>query len=147
MERYLSKIAPPDENGCRIWTAGHDTDGYGRFGVDGYTYPAHVWGYRQLVGPIAPGMFVCHACDNRGCQEPSHWWLGTPAENNADRDAKGRLNHRGELNPSAKLTWEQVAEIRDLASTGEFTCTAIANLFDMNVRTVWLVVRNKTWVV
>lgn len=51
------------------------------------------------------GKVVRHACDNPRCINPDHLLLGSVADNNLDRAIRGR-------NPDAKLTDEQVAEIR-----------------------------------
>lgn len=83
-------------------------------------YPATVWGgspvrlhrvsYELFKGPIPAGMVVCHHCDNRACVNPDHLFLGSSAENNADRDKKGR-QARGEKAGRAKLTEKQVLAI------------------------------------
>jgi hypothetical protein len=56
-----------------------------------------------------------HHCDNPPCFLYAHLKLTDQAENLADASAKGRMFRptvRGELSPKAKITGEQVIEIR-----------------------------------
>lgn len=92
---------------CWQWTFTRCPQGYGRSGKT--TSHRMVW--LVAVGPIPPGLFVCHKCDNPPCCNPAHLFLGTPADNVADMAQKGR-NRRGERHGRAKLTTRDVLEIR-----------------------------------
>jgi hypothetical protein len=57
-------------------------------------------------------LFVLHRCDNRRCVRPDHLFLGTNSDNMIDMVVKGRADNRGERNNNARLTDEEIAEIR-----------------------------------
>ena len=62
--------------------------------VGGRTVLAHRWYYEQKYGPIPPELDACHKCDNPGCVNPDHVFLGTQKDNMQDALAKGRMAHQ-----------------------------------------------------
>lgn len=92
IERFLSKVIKSD-SGCWIWIASKDKDGYGRFSFSGEDISAHRTSWLIYKGDIPEGLHVHHNCpggDNPSCVNPNHLWLGTQADNIADKVAKGR---------------------------------------------------------
>lgn len=67
-----------------------DRAGYGYFSIKAKTVKAHRIAWQVAKGEIPNGLCVLHRCDNPGCVNPGHLWLGTSADNNRDRNAKGR---------------------------------------------------------
>lgn len=114
-ERFWPKVdRSAGPNGCWPWMASR-VKGYGHFGVGSRTDQtnklviAHRLAWILTHGPVPDGICVCHTCDNPPCCNPAHLWLGTHADNAADREAKGRGNQaRGDAN-GARLRPERLA--------------------------------------
>jgi hypothetical protein len=152
--RYVDASGGPDA--CWPWTGSRSRKGYGSFFVgpkSGRTMQAHRFGYTTLVGVIPAGLDVCHSCDHPWCQNPKHWWLGTNQQNTADKVAKGRASClKGSANAVAKLTWEQVEEIRsryvgsqrNTVRTGP-TQEELAAEYGVTQRVISNIVLNKGW--
>jgi hypothetical protein len=141
-----------DKSGdCWIWTGTHDAHGYGVFRSGGVFHLAHRYSYELHYGHIDKGMSVCHHCDNPICVNPEHLFLGTQADNSYDMIAKGRNNisgllvdRRGENHLMAKLTEEQVHEIRTLLATGE-AHSAIAKRYGVSRPTITAIKAGRIW--
>ena len=86
----------PDE--CWGWY-GRSQRGYGRFRFGGLTQRTHRLAWAFAHGPVPEGMCVCHHCDNPRCCNPKHLFIGTSADNNADKVAKGRQSRGKDCDP------------------------------------------------
>lgn len=134
----------PDE--CWIWTGKAHKRRYGYLGYQGRFVLAHRLSWELTNGPIPEGMDVCHTCDNPPCCNPAHLWIGTRADNNADKIAKGReVVLRGEMHGMAKLTWDQVSEIRSRYGAGEKGQVALAREYGVSKNLIHLIVTWKIW--
>lgn len=81
---------------CKLWSGYCDVDGYGRTAQPSISGSrlAHRVAWEEAHGPIPPETpFVLHHCDTPACYELEHLWLGTPADNMADKVSKGRHRH------------------------------------------------------
>lgn len=88
IDRFWSKVdKTSDPNGCWVWTAYKDPNGYGRFY---HGKLCHRISYEINVGPIDKGLCICHHCDNPGCVNPDHLFVGTHQDNMDDKKRKGR---------------------------------------------------------
>ena len=98
------------ETGCWEWQGPRDRRGYGLARWQGRRQKAHrVSLFRLNID--CEGLCVCHSCDNPSCVNPEHLWVGTRADNNRDRDLKGR--RRG----NRKLTDTEIQEIKQSKET------------------------------
>jgi hypothetical protein len=142
LDKFWSKI---DKSGpCWEWTGRLSRTGYGNFDVDQKPTYVHRISFELANGPITNGLHVLHQCDNRKCVNPSHLFLGTQQDNMKDMNAKGRHKfgrHLGTKNPSARLTEQQVLEIRSLKESRH----ALAAKYQVAVCTIDDIKSRKTW--
>lgn len=142
-ERLLAKINIDAVSGCWEWLGAKDSNGYGAIRGIGGTKRAHRVSFALHRGDIPNGMHVCHRCDNRACVNPEHMFLGTHAENVADRNAKGRQARlKGTTNGQAKLTETDVAAIRSAVGISQIK---LAEQFGVSHTLVWRIRAGKCW--
>lgn len=133
-----------DPTGCRIWDGSQDQDGYGHFQFKGRPWMAHRWLFQLVHGFLPP--VVMHHCDKPACVRISCLMPGTVAENNADRQRKGRSDdRRGERCPTSKLTADQVREIREEISKGMITQRMIAEVYGVAQSQISQATTGKQW--
>lgn len=137
-ERLWSKVAMRGEADCWEWQAGKSAAGYGRIsvgGAKGSNQYAHRVAWALTYGD--PGESdVCHHCDNPGCCNPKHLFLGTAKDNMADKMRKGRAR-------VAKLTRADVDRIRVLAASR--SQLEIGRLYGVSYSTIGSILRGRTW--
>ena len=142
LERFHAAILVTP--GCWWWEGTRTARGYGQL-KDGHTQVlAHRLSYRHYVGEIPEGLILRHRCNNSLCVNPDHLIPGTHAENKRDSVLAGTAADKGIKNPAAKLTEEQVHEIRRLYSE-HVPAKELAERFGMSHAAVWAVATRRSW--
>jgi DNA invertase Pin-like site-specific DNA recombinase len=90
--------------------------------------------------------FVLHHCDNPPCINPRHIYDGTQQDNVRDREKRHRRKPPfGEKNGRAKLTEEDIRQIRALKDQG-VTQRKLAAQFGVGQSQMSRIVRGEQWV-
>lgn len=163
---FWERVNKSTDDACWPWTRARNSRGYGSLGHRPVPHvkmslSAHRVAFELSHGPIPDGYCVCHACDNPGCCNPRHLFLGTVADNNADRSRKGRTARpgvgnwrayadrsntpRGETHPRAKLTEAQVREIKRMLADRTLTQRSIAAQFGVTQSSVMMINTGRQW--
>lgn len=164
-ERFWAKV---DKNGpipphrpelgpCWPWTGAKSKNGYGMVWANGRVITAHRAAFGLATGEDPDGD-TCHHCDFRPCCRPDHLFAGTRADNLADMATKGRASKgaahsavmrsrasRGEHQHNAKLTSDQVREIRALHAAGGVSYRALGRRFGLTHESIRDIVNRVNW--
>lgn len=132
-------------NKCWIWLGSCNQRGYGRLKVKKKLLFAHRISYEIFKGDIPEHIHVCHTCDNPGCINPKHLFLGTAQDNHDDMVKKERRkSDQGEANPGSKLKNIDVINIRYLLKNRGFV-REIALKYDISTNAIYNIKNGKTW--
>lgn len=144
-ERFFAQVSPEPTSGCWLWTGTANADGYGAIKLRRKALKAHRVSWLLHFGDPKERQ-VLHRCDNPSCVNPDHLWLGTHLENMRDKVRKGRSSSmHGASNPRARLTAEQVLELRALYATGQWRQVDLASRFGLKQPQVSEIVRRTSW--
>lgn len=159
--RFWAKVDKKvGQNGCWLWTGYLNQDGYGRIWIETRMVMAHRVAYAITNSDVPENLSVCHSCDNPGCVNPEHLWLGSHLENMTDmyqkkrrKAASGKKNgthtrpdkvRRGEKNNTAKLTPTEVAEIRNLSQQG-VSRLQLSQTYKVSIFAIRQIITKKSW--
>ena len=130
---------------CLEWTGCINSQGYGQTRCP--TLKKAVLTHRlalELEGvDVKPTDHVLHSCNNRLCCNPNHLRVGTHIENMHDKYKDG-TDHIGEKNPSAKLTEQDVLDIRHLRNQGVIR-RILAERFNVSTATISDIQSRRSW--
>ena len=135
-QRFWEKVEKSDT--CWIWTGAKVSrrKPYGTTWMRGKSVVSHRVSYELHYGPIPPGLWVLHLCDNHSCVNPAHLFLGTGIDNAEDAVRKGRFANQ-------KLSGEEIDKILSLRSSG-LTLRAIANELGVSFARIGEVLRGES---
>lgn len=146
-QRLWSRVLILGTDECWEWQGFKDKHGYGTISSGG-KYGPHVLVHRVAFelhcGPIPNELGVLHKCDNPPCCNPNHLFLGTDADNVADKMAKDR-QPRGEKIANSKLTEVQVKEILRRYRQGENSPLKLSVEYGVSASAIQAIVYRKTW--
>ncbi|MCK5018328.1 MAG: HNH endonuclease [Candidatus Peribacteraceae bacterium] len=143
MKRFWENVVINGLGECWGWTGTKNNDGYGRFCNNYQTYQAHRFMWIITFGKIPEGDVVCHRCDNPGCVNPGHLFIGTPADNVEDARKKDRIQF-GESHWNSKLTEIDIKFIRYWRKSG-YSQKKIADAFGVCHQMISNICRGKNW--
>jgi hypothetical protein len=153
VQRFWSKVGPPDDNGCRPWLgkvrryskagASKGRPSYGVLWYSGREMYAHVFAAKFLLGHDTEGKHVSHICHNKRCCNPAHLLVETPAQNARRSVYAGHyeLEHQGR---KRRFTDEQIADIRRMYDEGWIQAD-LAEFFECSQRLVSRIARHEIY--
>lgn len=144
---WTERLVVPELGPCWEWNGSKNENGYGSLQIDNqHKVLVHRLAYETWVEPIPEGLLLRHKCDNPPCINSDHLVPGTNADNM--RDMRERHRHpgaKGVRNSHAKLTEDEIRDIRAEYAKGVLTQTMIAETYGVSQTQISTVVLQKTW--
>ena len=132
---------------CLLFTGTRNNQGYAQFKYEGkeLLLSRSVYAIHHEIS-VYDLQCVLHRCDNGplGCVEISHLYEGSQKDNADDMIRRGRADPKGESNPNATLTDDQVLDVCFYCGEG-VSQVRIAEHFGVSVASISRIVRGKTW--
>jgi len=154
VDKFWAKVQIPQNyiEECWIWTGAQIKSHRNKNGLYGLFYiekgertRAHRFSYEYYFGLIPNSKHVCHKCDNTICVNPNHLFLGTNAENQADKARKNRAHKPiGEIHPKTTFTEQDVIDIKNRISLGE-TNSKISKIYNVAPQVISKIRTGRTW--
>jgi len=142
-QKFWKNTNKKKSNECWDWMPCRDKTEYGALFINQKKHKAHRYSYELHYGKIPKGKIICHRCDNPSCVNPNHLFLGTHADNSADRSAKNRHAY-GEKTGSSKLTVKQVLDIKELLDK-KIKYKVVKKKYNISCSTVYCIKSGKYW--
>jgi hypothetical protein len=145
-ERFDANYTPEPNSGCWLWTAGWGSGGYGFINSGGRQLKAHRASWALHRGNVPDGIKVLHRCDTPACVNPDHLFLGTDADNNADKIAKGRNKPPSFSSKDGEIVLDEAAVkvIRSEYAPGVYY-HEIATRYGVSPTTISRIINRQTW--
>jgi hypothetical protein len=124
-----------------------DPDGYLRvylYAEGEKTFPVHRLVAEVFHGPCPVGKQVNHIDANKLNNHWSNLEYVTPQENRAHQQRLG-LNATGERHARAKLTEQQVRDIRAFAASHPQSQSQLARIYGVSQSLMWAIVHRRIW--
>lgn len=139
----IDRMRIDSETSCWEWAKYRSDGGYGKGSRGNRTLWAHRMSYEAFYGDIPNGMQVCHQCDNPGCVNPTHLWIGTAKDNERDKDIKGR-RPSGDKHWNSGPTDEEIEEMARAFIGGEMTAKEIAVRYGVARTYIYRIIRGES---
>lgn len=145
-DQVMSRLGPATDRGCRPWMAKRDKDGYGVVTINGREKRVtHAVWFLRTGRWLIRGEVIAHTtCDWPPCCEFAHLTL-TDLRGNVDDMLSKERQARGERQWQAKLTVEQVLEMRARYAAGGVSLTALGRAYGVSYATARSAINGEHW--